>query len=65
MTEAWPNDHLREEDMIFHGDPWIYGLKANMHVLDKFLGYCQAQGISARPLAAPDLFHSSTLSLTE
>jgi hypothetical protein len=36
-----------------------------MHVLEKFLSYCHAQGISARPVAAAELFHPSTLSLTE
>ncbi|MGH7926572.1 MAG: ABC transporter substrate-binding protein, partial [Candidatus Binatia bacterium] len=65
LIEAWPNHHLAEENSIFQGDPWAYGLEANMHVLDKFLGYCHAQGISARPVAAAELFHPSTLSLTE
>jgi 4,5-dihydroxyphthalate decarboxylase len=66
LVEAWPEAHLDEENEIFQGnDPWAYGLEANMHVLEKFLGYCHAQGISARPVSAPELFHPSTLSLTE
>jgi 4,5-dihydroxyphthalate decarboxylase len=65
LVEAWPNHHLVEENAVFQGDPWAYGLEANMHVLDKFLGYCHAQGISARRIAAAELFHPSTLSLTE
>lgn len=65
LVEAWPGDHLQEEQAIFQGDPWAYGLQANLHVLDKFLGYCHAQGISARPVSAPELFHPSTLSLSE
>jgi 4,5-dihydroxyphthalate decarboxylase len=65
LVEAWPNDNLQQEARVFQGDPWAYGLEANRHVLDKFLGYCYAQGISARPISADELFHPSTLDLTE
>jgi 4,5-dihydroxyphthalate decarboxylase len=65
LVEAWPGDHLEEENAVFEGDPWAYGLAANQHVLDKFLGYCHAQGITARAVSAPELFEPSTLSLTE
>jgi 4,5-dihydroxyphthalate decarboxylase len=65
LVEAWPNDNLRQEARIFQSDPWAYGLEANRHVLDKFLGYCHAQGVSARSLSAAELFHPSTLGLTE
>jgi 4,5-dihydroxyphthalate decarboxylase len=65
LVEAWPSHHLAEESAVFQGDPWAYGLDANIHVLDKFLGYCHAQGISTRGVAARELFHPSTLSLTE
>jgi 4,5-dihydroxyphthalate decarboxylase len=40
-------------------------LEANRHVLDKFLSYCHAQGISARKIAPEELFHSSTVNLAE
>jgi 4,5-dihydroxyphthalate decarboxylase len=46
-------------------DPWAYGLEANRHVLDKFLLYCHAQGISARRIAPEELFHPSTVNLAE
>lgn len=65
LVEAWPAEHLKEEQAIFGGDPWAYGMQANLHALEKFLGYCHAQGISARRLSAPELFDPSTLSLTE
>lgn len=65
LVEAWPNHVLAEEREIFKTDPWAYGLEANRHVLDAFLGYCHAQGISALPMAAEEIFCSSTLSLTE
>lgn len=65
LVEAWPEHHLEEEQRIFATDPWAYGLEANRHVLDKFLSYCHAQGISAREIAPEELFHPSTLQLRE
>jgi 4,5-dihydroxyphthalate decarboxylase len=65
LVEAWPHHHLDEEQKIFAGDPWAYGLEVNRHALDKFMEYCYAQGICARNMAAEELFHSSTLRLTE
>ena len=46
LVEAWPNHYLAEEQRIFSTDPWAYGLEANRHVLDTFLSYCHAQGIT-------------------
>jgi 4,5-dihydroxyphthalate decarboxylase len=65
LVEAWPNQTLDEEGKVFETDPWAYGLEANRHVLDKFLSYCHAQGISARKIAPEELFHSSTVNLAE
>jgi 4,5-dihydroxyphthalate decarboxylase len=65
LVEAWPNQNLDAEQKLFATDPWVYGLEANRHVLDKFLSYCHAQGISARKIAPEDLFHPSTVNLVE
>ena len=65
LVEAWPNQTLDEEGKVFETDPWVYGLDANRHVLDKFLDYCHAQGISARNIAPEELFHPSTAALVE
>jgi 4,5-dihydroxyphthalate decarboxylase len=65
LVEAWPNQNLDEERKLFESDPWVYGLEANRHVLDKFLLYCHDQGISARNIAPEELFHHSTVGLTE
>lgn len=64
-VEAWPNHYLAEEAQIFQTDPWAYGLAANRHVLEKFLTYCDAQGITGRTLAPEELFAPSTLKLVE
>jgi 4,5-dihydroxyphthalate decarboxylase len=65
LVEAWPNHYLGEEQKIFQTDPWAYGLGANRHVLDKFLAYCHAQGITAKNLAPEEIFHPSTRTLVE
>ncbi len=65
LVEAWPNHYLAEEQKLFTVDPWAYGLEANRHVLDTFLGYCHAQGITARRIAPEEIFHPNTLKLVE
>lgn len=65
LVEAWPNHYLADEHEIFNTDPWAYGLDANRHVLAAFLGYCHAQGITARPIAPEEIFHPTTLKLVE
>jgi 4,5-dihydroxyphthalate decarboxylase len=65
LIEAWPNHYFCEEEKIFQADPWAYGLEANRHVLDKFLAYCYAQGVSAKKIAADELFCPSTLKLVQ
>lgn len=65
LVEAWPNHCLTEEQQIFQTDPWVYGLEANRHVLNKFFAYCQAQGISGGSIAPEEIFHPSTLTLSE
>ena len=65
LVEAWPNHYLTEEQRIFGRDPWAYGLEANRHVIDTFLSYCHAQGITARNIAPADIFHPGTVKLVE
>jgi 4,5-dihydroxyphthalate decarboxylase len=65
LVEAWPNHYLAEEQKLFTVDPWAYGLEVNRHVLDTFLGYCHAQGITARRIAPEEIFHPNTLKLVE
>jgi 4,5-dihydroxyphthalate decarboxylase len=65
LVEAWPAQHLDAEQKIFATDPWVYGLEANRHVLEKFLAYCDAQGIAARKIEPEEIFCPSTLKLVE
>jgi hypothetical protein len=62
---VWPGCEPSEEHDLFNGDPWTYGLGANMYVVSKFLTYCHSQGISNRELSPEDLFFQSTFQLKE
>ncbi len=62
---AWKDDYIRAERELFGGDLWPFGLAANQHVLDKFIGYCYQQGVAARQLEARELFVPSTCDLNE
>ncbi len=65
LVEAWPHHYLDEEQRLFQGDPWAYGMAANRHGLEKFFAYCHAQGISGRPMTPEEIFHPSTHALNE
>jgi 4,5-dihydroxyphthalate decarboxylase len=56
----WKDRYMEEELELQDDDPWIYGLRANEHVIQKFLDYCYAQGVSASPLKPQDLFVPAT-----
>jgi 4,5-dihydroxyphthalate decarboxylase len=65
LVIAWKNHALEEESRIFDGDPCPYGLERNREVLNKFIEYCEFQGISERNLSPEELFVPSTWCLTE
>ncbi len=65
LTIAWRNEYLEKEREIFQEDPWAYGLEKNRHLIEKFLSYCHAQGISDQKISPEDLFVPSTWGLTE
>ncbi len=65
LSIVWKNPYLAEEEKVFQGDPWAYGLKRNSHVIDKFLTYCYNQGVSAKKMSPKDLFVPDTWDLTE
>lgn len=65
LSIVWKNPYIKEEENLFQGDPWAYGLENNVHIIDKFLCYCHDQGVSARRMSPRDLFIPTTWDLTE
>jgi 4,5-dihydroxyphthalate decarboxylase len=50
MGLAWKHRYLEEERAMFPEDPWGFGFARNRHVLEKFLFYCERQGITERTI---------------
>ena len=65
MSIVWHGSYLEEEQRIFSDDPWVYGLEANAHVIEKSLSYCYDLGTSERRVEPKDLFDPSTWTLRE
>jgi len=65
LALVWKNRYLDDEEEIFQGDPWAYGLEKNAHVISQFLSYCYDLGVSKRELTPKDLFAPSTWDLAE
>lgn len=65
LSLVWKNQYLDEEEKIFQGDPWAYGLKENAHAISQFLSYCYDLGVSKREVTPQDLFAPTTWELAE
>lgn len=61
VTMPFVEDTLNRARSLMGPDPWSYGVAANAHVLDRFLDYHAAQGLSPRRVQLDELFHPSTL----
>lgn len=59
-TLPFVEEQLRDARQLMGTDFWSYGLAANRHVLDAFLGHHHDQGLSSLLLRADELFHAST-----
>jgi 4,5-dihydroxyphthalate decarboxylase len=62
---AWKDRAIEEERENLGRQVWPFGLSANQHVIETFIGYCYQQGIAARPITARELFVPSTWDLTD
>lgn len=60
VTMPFVEDNLNRAQALMGPDPWTYGVVANAHVLDRFLEYHHAQGLSPRRVQVNELFHPST-----
>ena len=57
VTMPFVEDTLDRARRLMGPDPWSYGLAPNAHVLDRFLDYHHAQGLSPRRVQVDELFH--------
>lgn len=60
VTMPFVEDNLNRAHAMMGPDPWSYGVAANAHVLETFLGYHADQGLSPRRVGIEELFHPST-----
>ena len=61
FMSPWLIQHAEADRALLGEDLWSYGLEPNRHVLEAFLGYHHAQGLSPKPLGPEDLFAPETL----
>jgi len=61
VTMPFVEDTLNRAQALMGPDLWTYGVGANAHVLDRFLDFHAAQGLSPRRVGIDELFHPSTL----
>ena len=65
ISIVWKHRYMKDEESVFQGDPWAYGLERNKHVIEKFLSYCYDQGVSDRKMSPNELFDPSTWDLVD
>ena len=56
----WLVKHIEDDLAILGPDPFPYGLEANRHTLETFMGYVYEQGIIKKPMTPDQLFASET-----
>jgi 4,5-dihydroxyphthalate decarboxylase len=61
VTMPFVEDTLDRARRLMGPDPWSYGLGPNAHVLDRFLDYHAAQGLSPRRVKVEELFHPASV----
>ena len=61
VTMPFVEDNLARARALMGGDIWPYGVGPNRKVLETFLGYHYAQGLSPRRVEVDELFHPATM----
>jgi 4,5-dihydroxyphthalate decarboxylase len=64
-TLPWPVDELERARKLMGEDFWSYGVQQNLREIDAITRYAHEQGLTARRLAAEDLFVASTFDLAK
>lgn len=60
VTLPFIEEQIRRATSVMGPDYWSYGLPANRHVLEAFVRYHHAQGVSDRLVSVDELFHPGT-----
>ncbi|MFK5980683.1 MAG: ABC transporter substrate-binding protein [Rhizobiaceae bacterium] len=61
VTMPFVEDNLLRAQQLMGPNIWTYGLAQNINVLETFLRYHHAQGLSPRKVKADELFHPATV----
>jgi len=64
-TLPWFGQELDETRRLMGDNFWPYGIAANKTALNALFRYSHEQGLASRRLTVEELFHPSTLELTE
>jgi 4,5-dihydroxyphthalate decarboxylase len=64
-TLPWYGQELEETRNVMGANFWPYGIEPNTKTLNALFQYSYDQGLAKKRLQVEDLFHPSTLSLTE
>ncbi|MEX1352280.1 MAG: ABC transporter substrate-binding protein [Desulfobacterales bacterium] len=64
-TLPWVSQELEDTRALMGRNFWSYGLESNRKGLDTFFRYSYEQGLCSRTLSIEELFHPSSLHLTE
>ena len=65
VTLPWVTQELEDTRGLMGDNFWPYGVKANLKELDLVMRYTHEQGLAKRQLAVDEIFHPSTLELSE
>ena len=65
VTLPWVNQELDDTRALMGDNYWKYGVEANRKELELVMRYTHEQGLVKRRLRMEEIFHPSTLKLTE
>jgi len=61
IVDPWLGADLDEFSRVFHGDPFVYGYRANLGTIEATTRYSFEQGLSRRKVEPVELFAEETL----
>lgn len=61
VSLPWLEEHLADAEAVFGGDPFEYGLRANLPTLRLLTQHVYEQGLTSRLVAPEELFAAETL----